>query len=137
MSHGAGGFPVQPPLMAPLLSGALGMKKDETRRGFSKLATSNVPMACVSAVRGKLTNHKAFGEETALLADDALLFLAFEHVATRTAGVSPERVVRAVAEMSAAVGSEGLVAGQVLDVASERQEVDLRELEYIHVHKTS
>ncbi|KAK9139569.1 hypothetical protein Scep_009250 [Stephania cephalantha] len=87
--------------------------------------------------RGKLTNHKAFGEETALLAGDALLFLAFEHVATRTAGVSPERVVRAVAEMSAAVGSEGLVAGQVLDVASEGQEVDLRELEYIHVHKTS
>ncbi|KAK9115254.1 hypothetical protein Syun_022051 [Stephania yunnanensis] len=87
--------------------------------------------------RGKLTNHKAFGEETAVLAGDALLSLAFEHVAVCTAGVSPDRVVRAVAEMGAAVGSDGLVAGQVVDIASEGQEVDLRELEYIHVHKTA
>ncbi|KAF8378610.1 hypothetical protein HHK36_029958 [Tetracentron sinense] len=87
--------------------------------------------------RGKPTNHKVFGEETAVLAGDALLSLAFEHVASRTINVSPDRVVRAIAELGAAVGSEGLVAGQIVDIASEGKEVDLSELEYIHVHKTA
>ncbi|KAB2611789.1 geranylgeranyl pyrophosphate synthase 7 [Pyrus ussuriensis x Pyrus communis] len=88
--------------------------------------------------RGKPTNHKAFGEETAILAGDALLSLAFEHIATKTTkAVSPERVVRAIAEIGSAVGSLGLVAGQMADIQSEGKEVTLRELEYIHVHKTA
>nr|XP_008381504.2 geranylgeranyl pyrophosphate synthase 7, chloroplastic-like [Malus domestica] len=88
--------------------------------------------------RGKPTNHKAFGEETAVLAGDALLSLAFEHVAAKTTKVvSPERVVRAITELGSAVGSLGLVAGQMVDIQSEGKEVTLRELEYIHVHKTA
>ncbi|XP_068334463.1 geranylgeranyl pyrophosphate synthase 7, chloroplastic-like [Pyrus communis] len=88
--------------------------------------------------RGKPTNHKAFGEETAVLAGDALLSLAFEHIAAKTTKVvSPERVVRAITELGSAVGSLGLVAGQMVDIQSEGKEVTLRELEYIHVHKTA
>ncbi|XP_050102538.1 geranylgeranyl pyrophosphate synthase 7, chloroplastic-like [Malus sylvestris] len=88
--------------------------------------------------RGKPTSHKAFGEETAVLAGDALLSLAFEHVAAKTTKVvSPERVVRAITELGSAVGSLGLVAGQMVDIQSEGKEVTLRELEYIHVHKTA
>ncbi|KAG9138471.1 hypothetical protein Leryth_012763 [Lithospermum erythrorhizon] len=87
--------------------------------------------------RGKPTNHKAFGEDTAVLAGDALLSLAFEHVAVKTTNVAAHRVVRAIAELGSAVGSEGLVAGQVEDLSSEGKQVSLDELEYIHVHKTA
>nr|GMC59692.1 geranylgeranyl pyrophosphate synthase 7, chloroplastic-like [Ipomoea batatas] len=73
--------------------------------------------------RGKPTNHKVFGEEMAVLAGDALLSLAFEHAAakTTTEKVSPSRLVRAI----------------VVDLSSEVKAVDLKELEYIHIHKTS
>ncbi|XP_021296655.1 geranylgeranyl pyrophosphate synthase, chloroplastic/chromoplastic-like [Herrania umbratica] len=88
--------------------------------------------------RGKPTNHKVFGEETAILAGDALLSLAFEHVASKTTkNISPDRVVRAIAELGSAVGSEGLVGGQIVDLASEGKEISLNELEYIHLHKTA
>ncbi|KAK9074894.1 hypothetical protein SSX86_003213 [Deinandra increscens subsp. villosa] len=88
--------------------------------------------------RGKPTNHKVYGDDTAVLAGDALLSLAFEHLATRTVGVEPARVVHAIRELASAVGSLGLVAGQIVDLSSEgKQDVDLEKLEYIHVHKTA
>ncbi|KAI3910389.1 hypothetical protein MKX01_034783 [Papaver californicum] len=88
--------------------------------------------------RGKPTNHLVFGEEIAVLAGDALLSLAFEHVATRfTKVVSSDSVVRAIEELGAAVGSDGLVAGQIVDIESEGREVNLKDLEYIHTHKTA
>ncbi|NP_001295715.1 geranylgeranyl pyrophosphate synthase, chloroplastic-like [Jatropha curcas] len=87
--------------------------------------------------RGKPTNHKMFGEETAILAGDAMLSLAFEHIARATKNVSPERVVRVITELGSAVGSEGLVAGQIVDVCSEGKEVNVKDLEYIHIHKTA
>ncbi|KAJ0042365.1 hypothetical protein Pint_18586 [Pistacia integerrima] len=68
---------------------------------------------------------------------DALLTLAFEHVAAKTFNVSPDRVVQAIAELGSAVGSKGLVAGQIVDIDSEGKNVSLAELEYIHVHKTA
>uniref|UniRef100_A0A7N0UBY3 Geranylgeranyl diphosphate synthase n=1 Tax=Kalanchoe fedtschenkoi TaxID=63787 RepID=A0A7N0UBY3_KALFE len=88
--------------------------------------------------RGKPTNHKVFGEDVAVLAGDALLSFAFEHIAVSTAGVSKGRILRAVAELAKAIGSEGLVAGQVVDICSEGlPDVGLDHLEYIHVHKTA
>ncbi|KAM2079742.1 hypothetical protein ACFX1R_027217 [Malus domestica] len=88
--------------------------------------------------RGKPTSHKVFGEDAAVLAGDALLALAFEHIAAKTTkAVSPERVVRAIAEIGSAVGSLGVVTGQMMDIQSEGKEVTLRELEYIHAHKTA
>ncbi|XP_062196666.1 syn-copalyl diphosphate synthase, chloroplastic-like [Phragmites australis] len=89
--------------------------------------------------RGRPTNHVAFGVSTALLAGDALLALAFEHVASGCAGsgVPAVRALRAVAELGSAVGAEGLAAGQIVDLASEGAPVGLATLEYIHVHKTA
>nr|UOO00991.1 geranylgeranyl pyrophosphate synthase [Liriodendron tulipifera] len=88
--------------------------------------------------RGKPTNHKVFGEGVAVLAGDALLAFAFEHMAEATVGASPGQVVRAIAELAKAIGSEGLVAGQVVDISSTGvQDVGLDQLEFIHLHKTA
>ncbi|XP_010548367.1 PREDICTED: heterodimeric geranylgeranyl pyrophosphate synthase large subunit 1, chloroplastic-like [Tarenaya hassleriana] len=90
--------------------------------------------------RGKPTNHKVFGEDVAVLAGDALLAFAFEHMAATTEGVSPARMVRAVGELARSIGAEGLVAGQVVDISSEglkQDDVGLELLEFIHVHKTA
>ncbi|GLT28603.1 hypothetical protein SLA2020_035230 [Shorea laevis] len=73
--------------------------------------------------RGKPTNHKVFGEGIAVLAGGGLLCLALEHVVSKTVSVSSERVVRAIAELSSAVGSKGLVAGQMMDLESQGKKV--------------
>lgn len=72
----------------------------------------------------------------AVLAGNSLLSLAFEHVAAKTVGVAPDRIVRAIAELSSASGSEGLVGGQVVDLCSEGETVDRTVLDYIHINKT-
>jgi geranylgeranyl diphosphate synthase type II len=73
-----------------------------------------------------------------VLAGDALLSFAFEHIARSTTGVSADRVLRVIAHLGKAVGSEGLVAGQVVDIASEGDPfVGLKTLEYVHTHKTA
>lgn len=89
--------------------------------------------------RGKPTNHKVYGEEIAILAGDALLSLAFEYIARETRGVAADRVLRVIAEVGKAVGSEGLVAGQVVDIKSEGagEAVGVETLQYIHEHKTA
>ncbi|HZG39375.1 MAG TPA: farnesyl diphosphate synthase [Nodosilinea sp.] len=88
--------------------------------------------------RGRLTNHKVYGEDVAILAGDALLTYAFEHVATQTQGAAPERVLRVIAGLGKAVGGEGLVGGQTVDLCSEgNPEVTLETLNYIHNHKTA
>ncbi|XP_052203701.1 geranylgeranyl pyrophosphate synthase, chloroplastic-like [Diospyros lotus] len=88
--------------------------------------------------RGKPTNHKIFGEDIAVLAGDSLLAFAFEHIATATAGVSPRRILAAVGELAKSIGAEGLVAGQVVDLASAGlPDVGIDQLEFIHVHKTA
>ncbi len=86
--------------------------------------------------RGRPTNHKVYGEATAILAGDALLTRAFEMVALRSPGVPAERLLRVIGELSLAAGAPGLVGGQIVDLASEGQAVDLATLEYIHLHKT-
>jgi geranylgeranyl diphosphate synthase type II len=87
--------------------------------------------------RGKLTNHKVYGEDVAILAGDALLAYAFEYIATHTQNVPAERVLRVVADLGNAVGAAGLVGGQIVDLASEGQpNVSLETLNYIHMHKT-
>ncbi|KAL8266129.1 hypothetical protein R6Q59_003473 [Mikania micrantha] len=87
--------------------------------------------------RGKPTNHMVYGEQVAILGGDALLAFAFEHIATNTKGVSSARILRAISELAKCIGSEGLVAGQVVDICSEGADVGLDQLEYIHHHKTA
>jgi len=88
--------------------------------------------------RGNPTSHKVFGEAIAILAGDALLTEAF-HLLTRRDSlpdVPPERLLDVTREVSEAAGWFGMVAGQVLDVRSEGQTVDLETLQQIHRLKT-
>lgn len=88
--------------------------------------------------RGRLTSHKVFGEDIAILAGDALLTEAF-HLLTRRdlmPGIPPEQILTVTAEIAAAAGWFGMVGGQVLDVRSEGKTVDLEALQQIHRLKT-
>jgi geranylgeranyl diphosphate synthase type II len=80
--------------------------------------------------RGRLTNHKVFGEAIAILAGDALLTLAFGLLAEHA---SPE----VGKEVAAGAGTFGMIGGQVVDIQSEGKSVDADTLEYIHTHKTA
>ncbi len=86
--------------------------------------------------RGKLTNHKVFGEGIAVLAGDALLTQAFEVAAQcRPQPRYPHR--RIILELARAAGSLQLVAGQVADLEAEGRQISARRLRYIHERKTS
>jgi len=66
--------------------------------------------------RGRPTNHKAFGEDVAILAGDGLYAEAFRHVLDEQRD-DPAHVLAAMAELAAATGVNGMVGGQYLDVA--------------------
>lgn len=85
--------------------------------------------------RGKLTNHKVFGDATAILAGDALLTLAFE-VITRQKNVDSKILLEVVKEFSIAAGASGMVGGQMIDLESENKKVDLATLKKMHLGKT-
>jgi Geranylgeranyl pyrophosphate synthase len=88
--------------------------------------------------RGKLTNHKVYGEAMAILAGDALLTLAFE-LCSRTdlmSGLEPQRQVQIIYELAVGSGHLGMVGGQVLDIQAEHKDIDLTALQTIHAHKT-
>lgn len=88
--------------------------------------------------RGKLTNHKVYGEDVAILAGDGLLAYAFEYIAAQTQGVSADRVLQVIARLGRAVGAAGLVGGQVVDLEVEGQsDVSIDTLTFIHRHKTA
>jgi geranylgeranyl diphosphate synthase, type II len=87
--------------------------------------------------RGKLTNHKVYGDDIAILAGDGLLAYAFEYVITHTHNVPLERVTQVIARLGHATGATGLVGGQVLDLESEgKTDIPLETLNFIHRHKT-
>jgi geranylgeranyl diphosphate synthase type II len=87
--------------------------------------------------RGKLTNHKVFGEDIAILAGDGLLAYAFEYVATQTKNVAPQNLLEVIARLGRTVGAAGLVGGQVLDLESEgKTDITAETLTFIHTHKT-
>ncbi len=88
--------------------------------------------------RGRLTNHKAFGEATAILAGDALLTEAFRLLADEKANkdIPPHVTIQVIELIARYAGSQGMVGGQVVDMESEGQTVDFPTLEYIHTHKT-
>lgn len=86
--------------------------------------------------RGKLTNHKVFGEGIAVLAGDALLTIAFE-LAAKTKGWPRYGHQQLILELASASGSLQLIAGQVADLEGEGKKISAKELQYIHERKTS
>lgn len=84
--------------------------------------------------RGKPTNHKIYGEATATLAGDALLTGAFEILCA--ADLSAELKLSAVRILSQAAGAEGMVGGQIMDLAAEEGEPTFETLMKTHSLKT-
>ena len=86
--------------------------------------------------RGRPTCHKQFDDATAILAGDALLTLAFELAAQPIAGVAASDSLAMVVQLAQDAGIHGMVGGQMMDMQAEDREVELAELQYIHIHKT-
>ena len=84
--------------------------------------------------RGRLTNHKKFGEALASLAGDALFLDPYALIAK--ADLPNEIKVDLIASLSLSSGSMGMVAGQVLDMEGEGKHLNLEELQTIHANKT-
>ena len=97
--------------------------------------------------RGKLTNHMVFGEANAVLAGDALLTFAPQIILKHSKNLGAEKLVRIMEEYCQAAGAYGVIAGQVVDIESEKlnsvfSEDDNSEqlseiLKFIHTHKTA
>ena len=84
--------------------------------------------------RGRLTNHKMFGEALAILAGDALFLDPYALIAQ--ADLPNEIKVDLIASLSLSSGSMGMVGGQVLDMEGEGKHLNLEELQTIHANKT-
>ena len=86
--------------------------------------------------RGRPTNHKVYGEATAMLAGDGLLTAAFETIAAQQGKLPAQRIAEAVGCLAAAAGSHGMVGGQALDLAGEGHGLSEGDLREIHNLKT-
>lgn len=84
--------------------------------------------------RGKLTNHKVFGEGIAILAGDGLLTYAFNILSKLS--LQPEKVIRIIQLISDSAGYNGMVGGQVMDLEAEGKKLDINALREIHSAKT-
>jgi len=84
--------------------------------------------------RGKLTNHKVYGDGMAVLAGDALLTLAFEVVLRQQA--DPAVKLAVAKEFAIAAGQSGMVGGQAMDLEAEGQKIDMETLKQLHMGKT-
>jgi len=90
--------------------------------------------------RGKPSNHKVFGEAIATLAGDALLTYAPQIIVKYSHNLSPSVKIRILNEYFNYAGAYGVIAGQVVDIESEKNiEIENKEetLNYLHIHKTS
>ncbi len=91
--------------------------------------------------RGKLTNHKVFGEAIAVLAGDALLTYAPQIITKYSKDLTPSTLIRVLNEYFQYAGARGVIAGQVVDIESENIELPDEKkaeiLQYLHIHKTS
>lgn len=85
--------------------------------------------------RGKLTNHKVFGEGIAILAGDGLLTAAFTTMLAQP-NVQADVLLKVVGEISNAAGAFGMIGGQVIDLTSEGEMIDITTLNHMHQAKT-
>jgi geranylgeranyl diphosphate synthase, type II len=88
--------------------------------------------------RGKLTNHKVFGEAMAILAGDALLNLAYENMLKDALASDNSRKLKAISIIAEYAGALGMIGGQVIDLDSEgkSKSVDSDRLKDMHRLKT-
>ncbi|HCJ41941.1 polyprenyl synthetase family protein [uncultured Ruminococcus sp.] len=88
--------------------------------------------------RGKPSCHKAFPENIALLAGDALNTLAFEVISdcAMEGTISADKAVMLISVLSKAIGAEGMIGGQVIDLQTENEEIDIETLNKLQSCKT-
>ncbi len=87
--------------------------------------------------RGKPSCHRAFGEATAILAGDALQSLAFHVLSTHGHGqLDAATRLHMLDQLAQAAGSRGMTGGQAIDLAATGQQLNIAELEDMHIHKT-
>lgn len=88
--------------------------------------------------RGKPSCHKAFSEDIALLAGDALNTLAFEVITdcAMDGTISAETAVMLISVLSKAIGTDGMIGGQVIDLQTEDEVIDLETLNTLQSYKT-
>ncbi len=139
----AGGKRIRPVLLLTTLE----MFGQETRTGLSTAAAiemihtyslihDDLPaMDDDDYRRGQLTNHKVYGEATAILAGDGLLTDSFLQL-TNDDTLSADTIVQLVRLIAEAAGSRGMVGGQMLDMSAENKQLSLDEMETVHAHKT-
>ena len=90
--------------------------------------------------RGKPSNHKVFGEANAVLAGDALLTFAPQLIIEKSKNLSCEKVLKLVHEYTKFAGAYALIAGQVVDIESEKGNLTKppeETLDFIHLNKTA
>ena len=90
--------------------------------------------------RGKISNHRMFGEAVAVLAGDALLTFAPQIILKNSDALSDECKLKLLNEYHNYAGAYGVIAGQVIDIQSEKGEIKDNKneiLRYIHLHKTA
>jgi geranylgeranyl diphosphate synthase type II len=86
--------------------------------------------------RGKLTLHKVYPESHAVLAGDYLLTFSFEILSTAQ-GLTDSQKLKLVRCLSQHAGAHGMIGGQIIDLLSENQTIDLPTLEMMHHYKTA
>lgn len=92
--------------------------------------------------RGLPTNHKVYGEATAILAGDGLLTSAFEAMNKDMllyfdSDIQLKRRVKASYELAKGAGCRGMVAGQISDIEAENKQCSKEMLDYININKTA
>jgi len=130
-----------------------------TYEAFGKDSTDILPIACCVELlhtyslihddlpsmdnddyrRGKLTNHKVFGEAIAILAGDALLTHSFGNIAKflrSNQDLSKDDSLKIIEEFSQYSGATGMVGGQVVDFLGDKEKTSYTDLIYTHTHKT-
>ena len=83
--------------------------------------------------RGKLTNHKVYGEAMAILAGEALLNLAYETMLRASLSINKMNATRLISRFA---GYTGMIGGQATDVRYEGKPLDEEVLKFIHANKT-
>ncbi len=88
--------------------------------------------------RGKLSNHKKFGDAAAILAGDGLLNMAFEVMSRESLKLDTDKglLLKAISIIAESSGSEGMIGGQIVDMFCEESINDISDLEYLQRHKT-
>lgn len=139
----AGGKRIRPLLLLELIQ-AFGLELDEAHyqvaAALEMIHTGSLIHDDLPAMddddyrRGRLTSHKKFGEDMAILAGDSFFLDPYGLLAR--AELPSQVKVDLISELSLAAGSFGMVAGQVLDMQGEGQAISLEDLKTIHANKT-